>query len=53
MDESQISQLSLEAAASALLIAVAYKIWRLRCHSDSKCCGDAVHFSGDNPGAAV
>ena len=50
MESSEISSLTLEGAAAALLIAVAYKLYRLKCHSESRCCGDAVHFDGENPG---
>ena len=53
MDNSQITELTLESATAFLLVVVAWKIYKLKCHSESRCCGDALHFSGDNPGSAV
>ena len=50
MESSEISSLTLEGAAAALLIAVAYKIYRLKCNSHSRCCGEHVELEASNPG---
>ena len=50
MQDTDISTLTMESAAAALLLAVAWKLWRLKCHSESKCCGDKLHFDASNPG---
>ena len=53
MNSDEVSTLTLESAAAALLLAVAYKVWRMKCASHSKCCGDQVEFQSSNPGAAA
>lgn len=45
-----IATYTLESAACVLILAVAYKIHRMRCNSSSDCCGDAVHVDTHNPG---
>ena len=51
MENTDISTITLESACALLLVAIAYKIYRVRCASKSKCCGDHVSFESENPGA--
>ena len=53
MDNEKIAEFTLESAASLFIVVCAYKLYRLKCHSESRCCGDSVHFDGENPGNAV
>ena len=46
-----ISGYTLEGAACVLLLAIAHKIYKMRCNSSSDCCGDAVHIDTHNPGS--
>ena len=41
----------LEGAAICLLLVLTYKIYKMRVHSSSSCCGDAVKFETHNAGA--
>jgi len=41
---------TLEGAFAVLIIAIAHKIYKMRCSSSSDCCGDAVHIQTSNPG---
>ncbi len=48
------SQYSIEAAVALLIVAVAHKIYKMRCDSSSHCCGETVavrlHNEGDGQG---
>ena len=48
--DTQVAEITLESAAAFLLVVVAWKLYRLKCRSESRCCGDALHFDGENPG---
>lgn len=51
MDEiSNLGVLTLEASASALIMVVVYKIYRMKCKTKSGCCGDQIHFETENAG---
>ena len=50
---NEIAELTLESAAAFLLVVIAYKLYKLRCHSESRCCNDNVQFDASNPGVAV
>jgi hypothetical protein len=52
MQEHEISTVTLESACAILLLAIAYKLYNMRCASRSKCCGDHASFESDNPGPA-
>ena len=51
MHLSEISSLTLESAAAFILLIAAYKIYKMRCASHSKCCGDQLEMTSFNPGA--
>jgi len=48
------STYTIEAAAAVLIMAVAHKIYKMRCDSSSHCCGESVavrlHNEGDQQG---
>jgi len=48
------SQYSIEAAVSLLIVAVAHKVYKMRCDSSSHCCGENIavrmHNEGDGQG---
>ena len=53
MDLSEIDNLgvlTLEASASALIMVIVFKIYRMRCKTRSGCCGDQLHFETENVG---
>lgn len=49
-DLSSVTALSLESAASLLLIVAAYKVYRARVSTHSGCCGDRLVVETENPG---
>ncbi len=52
MDEiSGMGTLTLEAAGSALILVIVFKIYRMKCKTRSGCCGDQLHFETENIGA--
>ena len=53
MDISEIDNLgvlTLEASASALIMVIVFKIYRMKCKTSSGCCGDQIHFESENVG---
>ncbi len=44
------SQYSIEAACAVLICAIAHKIYKMRCDSSSKCCGETVSMRMHNEG---
>lgn len=53
MDLSEIDGigvLTLEASASALIMVIVFKIYRMKCKTSSGCCGDQIHFESENVG---
>ena len=53
MDLSEIDSLgvlTIEASASALIMVIVFKIYRMRCKTRSGCCGDQIHFETENVG---
>jgi hypothetical protein len=46
----ETTKYTLEGAVSLMVSVIAYKVWRLRCDSSSKCCGDAVEIDLHNGG---
>ena len=50
-DVSDMGTLSLEAAGSALIMVIVFKIYRMRCKTRSGCCGDHLHIETENFGA--
>ena len=53
MDISEIDNLgvlTLEASASALIMVIVFKIYRMKCKTSSGCCGDQIHFESKNVG---
>jgi len=53
MDLSEIDNLgvlTLEASASALIMVIVFKIYRMKCKTRSGCCGDHIYFETENVG---
>ena len=50
MEFSDIVEVSAESAGSILLLVVAYKLFRLKCGTHSKCCHDQLSVDLENPG---
>ena len=50
MAENNIGAYTLEGAFCVLILAIAHKIYKMRCNSSSNCCGDAIHFDTHNSG---
>ena len=50
MEFSDIVDVSVESAGSILLLVVAYKLFRLKCGTHSKCCHDQLLVDLENPG---
>lgn len=44
------SAYTIEAAFAVLIMAVAHKVYKMRCDSSSKCCGETVHVRMHNEG---
>ena len=44
------SAYTIEAACAVLIIAISHKIYKMRCDSSSKCCGETVHVRAHNEG---
>ena len=44
------SAYTIEAAFAVLIMAVAHKVYKMRCDSSSKCCGETVHVRAHNEG---
>ncbi len=42
---------TLEGASAFLIIIIAYKIYKMRCNTSSKCCGDSFEVDLHNDGA--
>ena len=47
---TQLGTLTLETSFSLLLFVIAVKIYKMRVHTESGCCGS--HVTTDNPGAS-
>ena len=45
-----ILESGLEGSAVVLISVIAYKIYKMKIHSSSKCCGDAIEIETENPG---
>jgi len=50
MADNNIGAYTLEGAFCVLILAIAHKIYKMRCDSSSHCCGEAVNFSSHNSG---
>ena len=50
MEFDQIADLTLESSLGLFIIVVAYKLYRLKCGTHSKCCGDQLQVDLENPG---
>ncbi len=44
------STYTIEASFAMLIMAIAYKIHRMRCDSSSRCCGETINWSSHNEG---
>jgi len=44
---------TLEGSFACLILAISYKLYRLRCSSSSKCCQDSIMIQTFNPGSDV
>jgi len=49
-DVDNLGVLTLEASASALIMVIVYKIYRMKCRTHSGCCGDQIQFESENVG---
>ena len=49
-DVDNLGVLTLEASASALIMVIVYKIYRMKCRTRSGCCGDQLHVETENVG---
>lgn len=45
-----VGQYTLEGAFCVLILAIAHKIYKMRCDSSSNCCGDAIKLQTHNSG---
>ena len=50
MEFDQIADLTLESSVGLFICILAYKLYRLKCGTHSKCCGDSLHVDMENPG---
>ena len=48
---TQLGTLTLEASVSLFIFVLAVKIFKMRIHTQSGCCGDAILVTTDNPGS--
>ena len=53
MDFEDAGALTLEGSCALLLAVVAFKLYRLKCNSHSRCCGEHVDVELSNPGVGV
>jgi len=44
------STYTIEAAFAMLIVAIAHKVYKMRCDSSSRCCGENINFSSHNSG---
>ena len=51
VDVAQLGTLSLEGSVSLLIFVLAVKLYKMRVHTESGCCGDALLVTTDNPGS--
>ena len=50
MNTEEVSLYTLEGATAVLLLVVAFKIYKIKCHSACRLCGDGLVLEGENPG---
>ena len=48
---TQLGTLTLEGSVSLLIFVMAVKIYKMKIHTQSGCCGDALLVTTDNPGS--
>ena len=48
---AQLGTLTLETSVSLFVFVLAAKIYKMRIHTQSGCCGDAILVTTDNPGS--
>ena len=53
MNFDEYGALTLEGSCALLLAVIAYKLYKLKCHSHSRCCGEHVDVELINPGVAA
>ena len=53
MDFNQAGALSLEGSCALLLAVIAFKLYRLKCNSHSRCCGEQIEVEASNPGISA
>ena len=51
IDATQLGTLTLEGSVSLLMFVLAVKLYKMRVHTQSGCCGDALLVTTDNPGS--
>ena len=51
VDAAQLGTLTLEGSVSLLIFVLAVKLYKMRLHTESGCCGDALLVTTDNPGS--
>ena len=47
---SDYSAYTIEGAFCILILAIAHKIYKMRCDSSSHCCGESLNFTSHNSG---
>ena len=48
----EIAKISLEGSAVLLMVVIAYKLYKMRIHTSSHCCGEALNIETDNNGGS-
>ena len=51
IDVTQLGTLTLEGSVSLLIFVLAAKLYKIKIHTQSGCCGDAVLVTTDNSGS--
>tara|TARA_A100001015_G_C14669021_1_gene586112 strand:+ start:347 stop:523 length:177 start_codon:yes stop_codon:yes gene_type:complete len=50
MDLTTIAEVGLEGSVVILIITISYKLYRMKCGTHSKCCGDQFEMDLENAG---
>lgn len=48
----EITKITLEGACALLILAIAYKVYKMRIASESECCGDSFHIKTSSRGGS-
>ena len=50
MEFEKIADLTLESSVGFFILILGIKLWKLKCGTHSKCCGDQLQVDLENPG---